>query len=295
MTVVESPGARRHRAPVLLFLAPTLIAVGLFVVVPLGILIIISTLRWDIINPPISVGGANWVNALTTPDVWESLGRTILLAFITVVPVSFLGLMLAKLIRASGSWALGLWPLALMPWLFAPIAVGIVWRWVFSPEDGLVATVLARRVDWITQPHTALIVIAIALVWNQVGYVALIWNIGLGSIPQEYRDQATVDGASPAGLLRFIEIPLLRNHSLFILVTTTLTVTAAFDQILVLTGGGPNQATRVISLAIYESAFVAFDMGHAATIAVMLLILQGSALAILANARRLKGESRDAF
>lgn len=293
MTPRSLAQSRKSCATIALLLAPTLSWAILFIAVPFVLLVVLTTLSWDVLTPARYVGADNWIAVFQDGLLFRPLLTTMLMSLLVVIPLAVLGLGLAILIRQSGTWATTLWSLVLIPWLLAPIAVGMVWRWVLKPEDGLLATMSGQRVEWIVSTNTALVVLAGVLVWNHVGYVALIWNVGLTAIDQHYRDQATIDGANAAGTLWWVELPLLRQHTLFILVTTFFATTAVFDQIVVLTGGGPEDATRTMSVAIFEEAFISFNMGVAATLALFLVIVQAATVLLLTRVSRLRVVARD--
>ncbi|MCU1442625.1 MAG: sugar transporter permease, partial [Cryobacterium sp.] len=160
-----------------------------------------------------------------------------------------------------------------LPWICAPLALGVVWKWILAPTDGALNTLLGNRVQWLSDPALALPSVAAVVIWTNVGYVTLFFMAGLLNIPEHLLEAAKLDGAGRIATFWQIKLPLIRPTMFFVLVTTVISAFQTFDQVYALTQGGPARTTDVVAARIYYEAFSAFDLGRASVMAVILLVL----------------------
>jgi multiple sugar transport system permease protein len=265
----------RPRNPLVgwLLVAPSLIGVTAFLLLPVILAFVVSLFRWDLIGTREFVGLANYTDLMGGNQLWNSLGVTAIFTVIAV-PVSIaLGLILAtQLVRAlPGSSIVRV--IVVIPWVCAPLALGVVWKWVFQPSTGALNTLLGIRVEWLTSPSLALPAVAFVAIWQQVGYISLFFQAGLAKIPTSIYEAATLDGAGPAAKLWYMTIPLLRPTTFFLAVTQVVASFQVFDMVYALTGGGPDHHTEVIASMIYNQAFQSFEVGKASAVAVILFVV----------------------
>jgi multiple sugar transport system permease protein len=232
----------------------------------------LSFQKWDLVGPITFAGLSNWRAVLSDPTFIHSLLVTLLFVLLVIPIQTGLGLLIAVLLsrRLAGSGVFRV--IFVIPWVCAPLALGVVWSWIFQPSNGALNAVLGTHVAWLTEPALALPAVALVSIWSQVGYVALFFMAGLSVIPDEIIEAARVDGAGPARIFWSIKLPLLRPTLFFVLVTSIISSFQAFDTIYSLTQGGPLDATDVIAYRIYKQAFVNFDIGQAAVTAVVLFV-----------------------
>lgn len=256
-----------------LLLAPALFGVGLFLIVPVFFVLGLSFFSWDLISPATWTGLDNFANILTDRQVWNSFAVTALLVLMVIPTQTVLGLGLAMLInqRLPGSNALRV--LYVIPWISAPLALGVVWKWIFDPSDGLLNELIGQRIEWLSTPALALPSVALVSVWSQVGYVALFFLAGLNSVPAQIYEAAAIDGASSRQRFWHITVPLLRPTTFFVLVTGIIASFQVFDTVYAMTGGGPDGATDVVAARIYTEAFDALRLGRSAAIALVLFVI----------------------
>ncbi|BCY12640.1 carbohydrate ABC transporter permease [Actinoplanes sp. L3-i22] len=257
----------------LAFLAPSLVGVGGFLLLPVGVVLGISLARWDLVGPAHWAGAGNYRSLLTDPAFGQSLAVTAVFVLLVIPVQTALGLAAALLLdqRLPGStWFRAI---LVLPWISAPLALGVVWRWLFDPSDGAINGLLGHRIEWLTSPTLALPSVAAVTVWTNVGYVALFFLAGLAGIPPQYAEAARIDGAGPWQGLRRITLPLLRPTTLFVLTTGVISSFQVFDTIYAMTQGGPAGRTTVVAYAIYREAFVNFRIGRAAAMSVVLFLL----------------------
>lgn len=250
-------------------LAPALVGVVAFLLVPIGVLVWLSFNRWNLLGPITPVGVDNWATAFSDPAVWRSIGVTV--AFVAmVIPVqTALGLLLGSLLARELPGSAVFRTILVLPWVCAPLVLGVVWRWMLQP-DGVVASWLGTRIEWLTDPALALPVVAFVQVWAGVGYVTLFFMAGLASIGPEVIEAARVDGANDWQIFWRIKLPLLRPTTFFVLVTSIISSFQAFDLIYSLTpSGGPRGVTDLIVSRVYTQMMEANQVGPAAVLALL--------------------------
>jgi multiple sugar transport system permease protein len=265
--------ARREARTGYLLLAPSLLGVGVFLVLPVFVVLALSLQQWDLISPARWVGLANFRDILTDPNVGNSVLVTAFFVVIVIPVQTALGLAAALLLdrRLPGSQVFRV--IYVIPWICAPLALGVVWRWIFDPSDGALNALIGHRVEWLSSPTLALPAVAAVAVWSQVGYVTLFFLAGLNAIPEQLYEAATIDGAGQRQVFWRITVPLLRPTTFFVLVTGVISSFQVFDTVYAMTRGGPAGRTDVIAARIYFEAFEAFRLGRAAALAVLLFVL----------------------
>jgi multiple sugar transport system permease protein len=254
-------------------LAPSLFGIACFLVLPVLVVLWLSFQSWDLIRPARFVGLANYASVLTDPVFGNSLLVTLLFVVIVIPVQTALGLFAASLLTRGLPGSTLLRTIYVLPWICAPLALGIVWKWIFAPTGGALTAILGTRIEWLTDPVLALPAAAAVVIWTNVGYVTLFFIAGLLAIPQHVVEAARIDGAGPVALFWRIKLPLLRPTMFFVLVTSVIAVSQVFDQIYALTGGGPEHRTDVVANRIYREAFQTFDFGRAAVMAIVLLVI----------------------
>ena len=274
-----------------LLLAPSLFGVTVFLVVPVLAVLWLSLHTWDLIGPVRWTGLGNWHSVLTDSGFGHSLLVTLVFVAIVVPLQTVLGYLIAAMLsrRLVGGTALRV--LYALPWMCAPLAVGVIWQWMFAPTGGAVNAVLGHRIEWLTDPALALPATAFVSIWSGVGYVALFFVAGIAAIPREILDAAALDGVTALQRARWIVLPLLRPTLFFVLVTGVLTAFQTFDTVYALTRGGPDHRTDVIGMRIYSEAFDSAAPGRAAVMAIVVFVVT----AALAGAQHLYFRSRTTY
>ncbi|OBB71578.1 sugar ABC transporter permease [Mycobacterium sp. 852014-52144_SCH5372336] len=254
-------------------LAPSLFGVVAFMLLPMLVVVWLSLHRWDLLSPMEYVGLRNWQSVLTDPTFGTSLVVTLLFVVLVVPAQTLLGLVAASLL-ARGLPGSGFFrTVYVLPWICAPLAIAVLWRWILAPTDGAVSTVLGRQIEWLTDPRLALPVVSAVVVWTNVGYVTLFFLAGILNIPEDIHNAARTDGATTWQRFRHITLPMLRPTLFFVLVTGIISAAQVFDTVYALTGGGPQNRTDLVAHRIYAEAFGAAAVGRAAVMAVVLFVL----------------------
>jgi multiple sugar transport system permease protein len=164
----------------------------------------------------------------------------------------------------------------LLPIVIAPAVVGTIWYMLYHDTIGPIAHLarsLGLNIGFLRDPDVAMISIVITDVWHWTPFMFLILLSGLQVIPRDLYESAAIDGASYWQTLRFVKLPLLRNTMLAALVLRSMDAFRIFDEIFLMTGGGPGEATTTTSVLIYKSAFKAFQMGYSSALVVVLLVI----------------------
>ncbi|SER86014.1 multiple sugar transport system permease protein [Propionibacterium cyclohexanicum] len=266
---------RQEMVEGLALVAPSLLGIAVFLVVPIAVVIWLSVNSWDLIGPMRFVGLRNWFAVLSDPTFGHSLWITLVFV-VLVVPVQVaLGLAMALLLTRGlpGSGVFRV--LYVIPWMCAPLALGVVWQWIFAPSGGALNALTGAQTDWLNSPVLALPIVALVTIWSQVGYTTLFFMAGLAGIPVSVLEAAQIDGASSWQSLWRIRIPLLGPTLYFVALTGAISAFQAFDQIYALTpSGGPGSRTNVMALRIYQEAFQGgFNLGHASVMALVLFVI----------------------
>jgi multiple sugar transport system permease protein/sn-glycerol 3-phosphate transport system permease protein len=270
--------ADRHRVrTAFAFLAPSLIGVIVFLVIPIIFVIGLSLVQWNMLTPMKWVGLSNYVNIFEFDGFGHSLIVTAYYVILNIPIQTAFALGMAMLLRSKRAGSGVIRIIAVLPFLSTPVAMGVVWNWIFNPSTGLVNQFLAHLgitgPAWLSNEATAMPVIAFANIWQYAGYNMLFFLAGLAAIPATVYEAASIDGATKWEQFRRVTLPLLRPTLLFVLVTGVIGSFQVFDTVYVMTAGGPGNATEVASLNIYNTAFAGFRIGEASAMSVVLFLV----------------------
>jgi len=272
---VPGKGSLRRRSAITGYalLAPSLFGVVCFLLLPVLVVLWLSFQSWDLIGPISFVGLDNYRSVLSDGVFGNSLLVTLIFVALVVPIQTLIGLGAAALLTRGLPASAWFRTIYVLPWISAPLALGVVWKWILAPTDGALNTLIGQRVEWLSDPSLALPAVAAVVIWTNVGYVTLFFMAGLLNIPEQILEAARIDGAGPVKMFWHVKLPLLRPTMFFVLVTTVISAFQVFDQVYALTQGGPARTTDVVAARIYYEAFDAFDLGRAAVMAVVLLVV----------------------
>ncbi|MCI1019011.1 sugar ABC transporter permease [Microbacterium sp. C5A9] len=271
--------ARSGRFFVWIFLAPTLIGLGLFNLVPIVGSFVLAFFRWDIISAPEFVGIDNFVDLATNPTVSVSFLNTIGFVVVAVLLQLAVALGLAILVQSKmPTWLRSFFRSALFfPLILSAASVSLIMAYLFNQEFGLVNQTLnligIADVGWLTTGLGAKVVVLLVYVWQNFGFTFLLFIGGLAAIPGEVYEASSLDGATGWVQFRLITLPLISPTMLVASVMAIINALQIFDQPWVLTRGGPGDETRTAVMVIYESAFRQLDFGGASAIGIVLTLL----------------------
>lgn len=273
MASAERRVAPRSTALGYALLAPSLFGVLAFLLLPILVVIWLSLCRWDLLGPLRFVGLSNWRSVLTDAGFGNSLMVTAVFVAMVVPAQTALGLlaatMLARRLPGTGLFR----TVYVLPWICAPLAIAVLWRWILAPTDGAVSAVLGHSIEWLSDPSFALPLVSAVVVWTNVGYVSLSFLAGLLAIPGDIHAAARTDGANAWQRFWRITMPMLRPTTFFVLVTGIVSSAQVFDTVYALTGGGPAGRTDLVAHRIYAEAFGSAAIGRASVMAVVLFVI----------------------
>ncbi|MGG2093766.1 sugar ABC transporter permease [Bacillus sp. S13(2024)] len=260
------------------FLLPVGIPLILFWIIPNFISLGISFTDWDFMTNGFNfVGLDNYLNLFTQDSFIQALLNTLYFGIGTVVPTIVLGLGFAlffrKKFRGSAIYQL----MIFSPWVTPTVAVSIVWSLLYEPQFGAINKVLEffgmPGLDWLKSSHTAMLAVIIVTVWKLVGWTMLFYIGALEKVPDSLYEAASIDGANAWQKFRYVTLPMVSPTTFFLVVVNIITSVQAYDQIKILTQGGPSGSTRTLLYLFFQQAFEQFDMGSATAIAFIILII----------------------
>lgn len=281
-----------------LTLLPVLLIMAAFSLYPIGYSVYLS-LHKEVLTDPLNnpfVGFQNFSNVLHSYYLVSSLVSTAAFMAMAVPGVMIFGLLSALLLNEAFAGARILRVAILLPWAMPAVVSGIVWRWLLNGDYGLLNSALYQLgiihdyIPWLSQPALARVGLAVAHVWREGPLAAIFLLAGLQTISPDLYSAAAVDGAGRVAAFRRITVPLLRPTIVIVLIYETIVAATTFDLVYVMTGGGPADATSLISWFAYAEVFKFLDLGAGAALAFLIaLVLLG---AIILYLRILRSEER---
>jgi ABC-type sugar transport system permease subunit len=261
-----------------LFIAPLLIGILAFTLIPILVSLAMSFTKWDIISPPEFVGFKNFIQLLTADKLfWKVLGNTIRYVLLSI-PLSvtiplFLAVMLNQKVPGVTFYRAAFF----LPLVTSVVAMGLLWRWMYDSDFGLINYLLgAIGIDgprWLGDPNWAMPAIVFATVWQGLGYNIIIYLAGLQGIPDHLYEAATIDGATDIQKVFRITIPLLSPQIFFVIILSVIGGFQSFGLIYVMTQGGPVNSTNVYIYYLWQTAIGSAKMGYASAMAWILTII----------------------
>lgn len=273
-------GPRRGVRAAWWFLAPFGIFYAAFVIWPVIYMVITSFFNTTIVRRGLGsfAGFANYKEMLTKPDFWSALLHTLQFTLYTVPPLvvlSFVFALLANRVQ-RGQWFFRL--AFFVPFILPSAAIALIWTFVFTPDTGLWASIQklfgdAAPASVLGTPSLAMIGIAITTLWWTIGFNFVLYLAGLQDIPRELYEAAAVDGATPWQQIRSITLPLLGRTTALVLLLQIIASLKIFDQVYLMTGGGPGISTQVLLGLIANTAFTDYRVGAGSAASVLLFIV----------------------
>ena len=283
MTVQRSRRRRVH--PAYLFMAPSLTLIAVFVIWPIAQALWMSAYDWSFLQPRHAfIGTANYVELIHDERFWNALRVTAIYTLGTVPAQVGLGLAVAIALNQRLRGTQLLRAAYFFPVISSLAVMAIVWRFLLDPDIGVLSYWLSLvglpRTDWLRSTDLALPGVMLVGVWKNVGFHMVLLLAGLQAIPEPHYEAAAIDGAGPWNRFRHITLPGLRQPMLFATVIAVLGSLQAFDQVFVMTRGGPLFTTETLVTYMYHQGFELFRMGYAAALAwvLFLIVLVGSAI-----------------
>lgn len=256
------------------FVLPYIVVFVLFRLGPSVAGLGISLTNWQAVGTPQWVGLRNFEAMLTRDTVFGvALRNTVFFTFITVPCLLVLGLGLALLLnqrmrgRAVGRVA------AFTPYVIMSTVVGVVWTWILDKDFGLLNVYTGLDTPWLVSERFAMAGIILATIWWTVGYNMVLFLAGLQDIPEELYEAARIDGANTFNVFRYVTLPMLAPTMFVVLMLTIINSFQIFDQVYVMTSGGPGTSTLTLVQYVYTQSFQYQKFGYGSAIAVVLFLI----------------------
>lgn len=260
------------------FVVPFLVAFAMFLLWP-----IVSGLWMSLTNQSLTGSGAgftglsNYAEALADPAVWQSLWNTAVFTIATAAPLVVLSFVMAYLVYVGlpGQW---LWRMSFFtPYLLPVSVVTALWQWMFQPGFGLINSILTQlgfaEIGFLDQQGVAMFSIVLVTIWWTVGFNFLLYLSALQNIPDHVFEAAQLDGAGPWRRLVSIIVPMVNKTTIMIVMLQILASLKVFEQIYLLTAGGPRGSTRSVLEYIYDVGFSGYRLGYASAISYLFFAL----------------------
>jgi multiple sugar transport system permease protein len=260
-----------------LFLLPDLLGLLIFLLIPIAYAFFISLHDWDGLSPMRWNGFDNYLNLFSDTQFWASLKITAIYTLIYVPVVYAISLGLALLVNQRLPFMRFFRTIFFVPVVLSLVVSSLMWKYIFDERAGLLNFLIGligiQPQAWLGSVELALPSIIIVSVWIQMGYFMVIFIAGLQDIPREYYEAARIDGANRWQMFFRITLPLLKPTSLFVIVISLIASFQVFDQIWVMTRGGPARATEATAVYIYQQAFQYLHLGYGSAVAFVLFVV----------------------
>ena len=263
-----------------IFTMPQIVGYLSFVLFPMIFSLILCFCEWDMMGAPTFVGFKNFEAIFRDKIFWKSIVNTFIYLAI-VVPLTLLtSLTLALLTNRKLPLTKFYRAAFFLPMVTSTIAIAMVWTFIYQPEGGIINSILnslgvINAPKWLLDPNYARWAVSIVSIWLKAGYYYIIFDAGLKNIPHELYEAADIDGASVLRKVVRITIPMLSSVMFFVSVMLFIDVFNMFNEVYIMTAGGPDYSTYTLSMYIYFYAFNQFDMGRAAVASWILFAFVG--------------------
>lgn len=265
---------------VLMFILPAMIPLGIFWIWPMVKAILMSFTDWDYMSSSYNIVGIkNYKELFSDNMFYEALKNTFVFTMGTLIPTIAGGLTIAMILKKNVKGSTLYKAIIFSPWITPTVAISIVWSWIFEPQYGFANYILQLcnlpKSQWLQSSDTAMISVIIVTVWKGVGWAMVFYLTALEKVPGHLYEAAAIDGAGSWNKFIRITLPLISPTTFFLSIITTINSLQAYDQIQVLTQGGPSGSTRTILYMYYQTAFENFNIGQATAMATVILLMIG--------------------
>jgi multiple sugar transport system permease protein len=257
---------------------PVLLIIALFAIYPIVHAVRMSFFKYLLTRPnehPF-VGLGNYIEVITSYYFKHSMQTTAVYTLAAVAGVVLYGLGVALLLNSAIKLANPLKVVILLPWALPAVVSGLLWKWILNADFGILNGLLMALglidsyIPFLADPTLAKASLIMAFIWKEGPLVAIFFLAGLQLIPQEYYEAAKIDGGGAWTIFRNVKVPLLRPVFLIVIVYETMAAILTFDTIYVMTGGGPADATSLISWFAYAEIFKGLNLGHGIALAIII-------------------------
>ncbi|MGP3910076.1 carbohydrate ABC transporter permease [Nonomuraea sp. 10N515B] len=256
-----------------LLMLPGLALFGAIIAYPLVSALVTGLFEQSLVRPGrLFVGLANFADVLGG-DFWPVFRNTMIFTLGATVAPFVLGYALALALNAGIRGSGFLRGLFLFPWVIPGVVVSFLWLWIFNANYGVLNGILGTRFSWLGDPDTAMLAVIVTKTWASFPWMMIMLLAGLQTMPKELHEAASVDGAGTIRRFWSVTVPHMKGIAGIVFLLEFIWNFQHFDTIYVLTGGGPAGATKTFAVAVYDTAFKGFDLGHASALGGLWMLL----------------------
>lgn len=262
-----------------IFIMPAFIVFAVTFLIPIVQTLYSSFFRWDGITEMKFIGLDNYVNALTKDEIfWPSVLNTFLMVALSLVVQLPLSFFFAYILNTKVKGATKFRKIYFIPCVLSTTIISLMWTKIYEPNTGLLNDLLrvigleGLQREWLSDPDLALISVFITITWQFIGYHMLIMYAGLKNIPKTYYEAAQIDGAGNLRMIWNITLPLMSNVLKVDIVLAVIGSLKVFDNVYIMTGGGPYNSSITLAIWMYKKAFSMMHYGYGSTLAILLII-----------------------
>ena len=258
-----------------IFLAPAILLIGVFVLLPMIGALLISFSEYNMIEPASFVGTAQYQRLFSDPFFWNALFNSLLYLVVVVPVLTFAPIFLAVVVNQRIKGIALFRGIYYLPVVTSLVVTGLMWKWVYE-ENGVLNFILAKLgllenpIAWLASPDVSLFAVMVVTIWSGMGFYMVIYLAGLQSISRSLYEAADLQGISKIRQTIFITIPMLRPYIALVAVISSIAAMKVFEEVFVMTKGGPLSQTETLVFFVYQNAFVEFDMGYASAAGIAL-------------------------
>ncbi len=265
---------------ILLFLAPALILIGVYIIWPIIMSFNLSMYEWVGVSPQkLYLGFKNWIDLIHDSIFWHAFGNNIKFIFLSIIIEMPIAILIAVMLDRGGKKFDAFKSLFYLPMLMSSVAIGVLFKYIYDPSFGLLAGILNflhldfLNQDWLGDPNVAFYSVVAVICWQYIPFYMIFFIAAISNIPHELYEAARIDGATQGQYFWKIELPLLAPSIKTACILSLIGSLKYFDLIYVMTEGGPSNATELMATYMYKNAFASFKMGYGSTIASAMFII----------------------
>lgn len=260
----------------IVFILPQLISLVCLGIIPIVIAFVLSFFDWNGFSAPVFTGFQNFKAVFTDPDTGIAIKNTLVYSVIYVPCSIVLSLGLAMLLNKA--WGKMFYrAVFFLHQIVTSVGIAVVWSWIYQPQFGILNMILRffgiEGKEWLRDPSTAMGAVIVMSIWWGLGYNIVLFLAGLQNVPRTYVEAAKIDGANERQVFFNITVPLISPTTLLVTITTMINAFQVFDQMFLLTSGGPAKKTYTMAIHIYQTAFKSYELGKASTAALILFFV----------------------
>lgn len=269
-----------------LALLPSLLLYAFFVIIPVFWSIYYGFFEWRGIGPLKYIGLDNFQEVLGDPIFWRALKNNLIVVAASILGQVPIALVLALLLRKSTLLHRFIRSAVFMPMVLSTVVVGLIWGYIYHPQFGLVNTVLQHiglgswTRAWLSDRSVNMYAVSVPIIWNFIGPYLIMFIAAIQNIPSEIGDACKIDGTKPFQKLFYITLPMISGTINVVIVMCIAGSLKAFDQVFIMTGGGPAQSTELLATYMYNNTFNVYRYGYGSAVSTAIVVISGGLVAL---------------